>query len=897
MDGLEMIDTSTLTTDSETGSDGATFFEEMEEFDLEEMMIIEEKVEESIKRKSTVPGDDNAAEDASAAASGEVTVASKREEAFWEEKKELSEECRLQCEKIVELESQAINSPNPLVRKRAKKMIALGKKKARATKAWLYLAIRYKVTVMARAGELAKLKRFFDMMDGKPGAYMAEVVKNILPNVVRAACRRNDQQMVDYMILKRGVDVNALNSVGMPLIYFSILGNSAANMGLFIHMKEELGGDPTIKSHMGQNLLFYIIVEGSTDRVKPKLDYCVNELGLDPRTVDKYGCSLLHWCVLHQNMDAAQYIYDKGWEVHSRAKWRSLLELLEQINFIPDDVKQASSEWRSRGLLKYANDASPLGVAILHNNGRFAKMLMGLGSHNCICTKRKNLFEDNCRDLEMVAKAWPELLPDVLESFGEVEDPSQAAHSNTLLPKASKPDPLGAPQVYGNPNNWSQRAGNAAKGSGSGYTKTSYSIRDILGDSDTPVTKTPLAILTKTESPEVFDAPIVRLVINLKWNTFGRRSYMEQFVPYLVCLISSWVGFSYAGGLWCRVVAYAMCIYLLCWEEIREMYREGLFEYLLSPWNYFSCPAYVAILYSGVCQDILEAEQSSELALIKALATFALILRALEFMSILSSTSLFVVTVRMLVQDIILWGVLFVFFIVAFSATFFTLLEGEENFETLMGTGVTVFRMSIGDFDYPFSEDRYRGNAATVLWVLYTFIVNLLYLNVLIAMMSKSFEKVEDAASGMSSLALAKSLVTWEATLSSSCRRKYHEKIIPTNNDKRAVKLVITEGLGNWWHFMFGWLHVGFGAVASQGKPVTIDNGTCTVFEKVEKDWKQMEEEDRVEREEQKKQEMDNMKTMLMNMSTGMGEMKAMMMDGKNEQENKEEEREEGGIW
>ena len=273
-----------------------------------------------------------------------------------------------------------------------------------------------------------RLPRLFTPCIWAATGYFAQLVRDILPNCVRAACKNRDQKMVDYFVTKQNVDVNTMNALGIPLIHFAMIGDGdptdtfEESMALFMHMHQVLKGDPYTYTHTGQHLMFFLIVGNNNDTVTRKLDYCVDELKLDPRCVDKYGVSLLHWCVLYNNRIAMEHIYNKGWEVHSRAKWRSNMELFSRAGFIPDAIAQASSEWRSRGLLKYANSASPLGVAILHNNGSFAKYLMGLGSQDCQCTKRHGLFQDNCGDLEMAAIAWPELLPEVLESFGELQD-------------------------------------------------------------------------------------------------------------------------------------------------------------------------------------------------------------------------------------------------------------------------------------------------------------------------------------------------------------------------------------------------------------------------------------------------------------------------------------------
>ena len=50
-----------------------------------------------------------------------------------------------------------------------------------------------------------------------------------------------------------------------------------------------------------------------------------------------------------------------------------------------------------------------------------------------------------------------------------------------------------------------------------GYLEQQYALKDILGDPRVPVLNCPLAIFCRSEVSELFDTPIINLVINLKW--------------------------------------------------------------------------------------------------------------------------------------------------------------------------------------------------------------------------------------------------------------------------------------------------------------------------------------------------------------------------------------------
>ena len=76
-----------------------------------------------------------------------------------------------------------------------------------------------------------------------------------------------------------------------------------------------------------------------------------------------------------------------------------------------------------------------------------------------------------------------------------------------------------------------------------------------------------------------FDSPIVKLIIALKWETFGRRTYLRYKIPYLLLLMFFWVGFMFDNE-GCRWGSYVLSLYCLIVEEFSELYHEGLHEYI-----------------------------------------------------------------------------------------------------------------------------------------------------------------------------------------------------------------------------------------------------------------------------------------------------------------------------
>ncbi|GMH95559.1 hypothetical protein TrVE_jg3657 [Triparma verrucosa] len=865
------LETASETVSDKTDEETQRMMDEMDEMTLDEMNRMAELEEEQGKRGLQMT---------------EIKVSadqSKLSEVDEEREHDVKEGKKLKAD-IAQAEEE-IKKGDPLTRRRAKKRKALLLKKCRVRKNLFNLVTKWFLTYHGRQGNLPVIKRLVEKMGRRAedegsadaavphhlGGHHKPLLDAVFVNVARSAARFKHKKLLTWLIKDWGVDINAQNVMGFPLITFAISSYGNDDGGEMLrYMHEDLGADVTILNDFGQNALFFAVA--NYKNCISYIDYFVDVCELDPKNVDKFNCSLLHWATLHGNLEAIKYIYERDWQVHSRAHWGKLVDMYLGVGFLPPEVAQARNGWRSRGLLKYANSASPLGVAILHNNGKIAKYLMGLGSTNMQCQKRQQIFADSCADLEMVALTWPDLLPDVLDSF-QIDLTASESDSNI-----------------------SAYSRDLAKSAG-GFKEELYDIADVLGDPSQPTARTPLAILARTNSPEVFDSPIVKLIIALKWETFGRRTYLRYKTPYVLLFISFWVGFMLdnEGSRW---ASYVLSLYCLVAEEFVELYNEGVHEYLTSVWNYMAFPAYVGILYSGLYYDILDAvnvdhdqdqREDSFTKIVLSFAAFCLILRCLEFLSILQTTSLFVVTVRLLILDIATWATLFILFIFAFASAFRLLIPENEGFASNKESYITVFRMSIGDFDYPFSEDEAMDSCATALWIFYTFLVHLLYLNVLIAMMSKSFETVESAAGGMSSLALAKSLVTWEGTMPAFKRKAYYEQLIPEKNSlkgNRAIRLQLQSGLGldvvGKIRAMCSYLLGASSAdSASEGErtQVVIDAGRCTVYAKSEKTWKQLELEEIEEKERERERKMVELRGMMTGMSEEVSQVKEMMVN------------------
>ncbi|CAM9860899.1 unnamed protein product, partial [Ectocarpus fasciculatus] len=291
---------------------------------------------------------------------------------------------------------------------RSKKRASVQTKLSPVVDRWEYLVGRWIPLQMARKGDVIGIRSFLEKFPAFPD-------KN---NLLRAAVRYKQYSLVEYLLEEQHMDVNLKNEMGMPLVWFSVAFMQRGDSGVMLRYLLQKGADIHSKSLVGQTVLFLLVSSRGKEAI-PMLKYLVEELGLSLTDRDNFGSQPLHWAALHGHLDTVRWISEYTKYPAARANWAKAFEKMQNIRLVKPEHMGAARSWRIRGLQKSARSLTPLGVAVLHNHEHIAKWLMGYGTEGleCISTKRNNLFKEENRDLALVAKTWPELLPEVLRGF------------------------------------------------------------------------------------------------------------------------------------------------------------------------------------------------------------------------------------------------------------------------------------------------------------------------------------------------------------------------------------------------------------------------------------------------------------------------------------------------
>ncbi|CAM9702185.1 unnamed protein product [Ascophyllum nodosum] len=650
---------------------------------------------------------------------------------------------------------------------------------------WENLVGRWTALQLARSGDTPGIQEFLRKFPRFPDK----------ANLLRAAVRYKQYSVVQYFLDEQHMDVNLVNSIGIPLVWFSVLNAQKGDSGVMLRYLLQKGADIKAKSKLGQNVLFMVAFSRGKEAI-PTLKYLVEEYGLSLTERDNFGSEPIHWAVLHGHLDTVQWISRYTRFRSTRANWAGVFQKMESVRLVKREHLGAVKSWRIRGVQKSARSLTPLGVAVLHNHEGIAKWLMGYGSEDtgCIKFKRDNLFREENRDLALVAKTWPELLPEVLQGF-DVEDISSKSSWDT------------DDQRTGAPTGWSERI---------------YDLKFLYGPPEVSAHRSPLSIFLNAGYPGLFDVKSVQMVVALKWSLFGQRYYMWELGRFVVLSLSYTMGFivwgefsnwhgevypgenaiCLIGGTMCRLLCWGLTIFNLVVEEGRELNAAKSFKkYILDSWNIQAVAAYVLVLtlmavfrpwsrhMEWVTDDGEYTTNSIVRRLVTAPAVLFLFTRFMEHLAVWKSTGIFITVIRMMFVDTASWAVIFVLFEVGFALAFHALLQGTEGFDSVFQTMFSVFTMSMGELSVPFGNDDTLHVVAVLMFVFFMLVVTIVYLNLLVAMMTNGYTKVESRATAQAMMNRAAALVKWEGIMSDRERRKAFNSVAPGKGKRAHITL------------------------------------------------------------------------------------------------------------
>lgn len=223
--------------------------------------------------------------------------------------------------------------------------------------------------------------------------------------------------------------------------------------------------------------------------------------------------------------------------------------------------------------------------------------------------------------------------------------------------------------------------------------------------------------------------------------------------------------------------------YLEC--EIR-MIKDATALHFQDSWNYLewvSCLLIVTAIISHLVNIFLRTRQTYTIHMrILVFLLILLWLRILKYVRPFKGPGPFVQMLGHVIDNIIKWGFLYVVFYIPYAAAFWILFGGispnpVRGYSNVFDLFVYIFRMTVVD-DYNFT-DLYAADPtmARILCSSYIAFASIVILNLLIALLSDTFQRVYENAMATAVMQRAQTIISLEKSLRKKTKAAYREFI------------------------------------------------------------------------------------------------------------------------
>lgn len=347
--------------------------------------------------------------------------------------------------------------------------------------------------------------------------------------------------------------------------------------------------------------------------------------------------------------------------------------------------------------------------------------------------------------------------------------------------------------------------------------------------------KTALEVIVQLKQFDLIMHPVIQRLIAVKWNYFGKRGAWWQVITNLFFVILWTVLgvttpykanelFDPIGKKWWRVVIGSLALLMTLnfirqevmeyfaskrehklWVKWREDELRGDLEfchprwpgerlylmqeidslrhqepsYLKDAWNFVDWLSYVLIVAS-IATLFIAYVFDDPMALsvhVNILSATLIVLwtRLMKYARAFTTLGPFVVMLGHVIYDVLKFGFLFFIFYIPYAASFWMVFsrKGVDGYSSITDLLYSMFRMTVVDeYNYD-SLSRAQPIMAKVLCGTYIAVSGVICLNLFIALMSDTFQRVYDNVKANAVMQQASTILSLEKSLSVSKRRAF----------------------------------------------------------------------------------------------------------------------------
>lgn len=271
-----------------------------------------------------------------------------------------------------------------------------------------------------------------------------------------------------------------------------------------------------------------------------------------------------------------------------------------------------------------------------------------------------------------------------------------------------------------------------------------------------------IKILAETTNDEIFSCSQIRVFIEFMWKGYYAAIYSTLFTPFVMYFLSfimystifaqnegNTLGIGYFFEMACLVVFGKNFITFLMLELIQ--FKDDPAGYFTDFWNLLdlvsllSCAAFIFFNFFG-------SMGSSALNILGSVAVVLLWVKLFYWLRLFKDFSAFIRIISEIVKDIRVFSVMLALCLAAFANSIIVLNNNRENngltpiFDSYVGWGpadalIHAYLTGLGDFN----KDNYSEGNAIAVWIFFLFatvLVQLVFMNMLIAIMGESFGRI-----------------------------------------------------------------------------------------------------------------------------------------------------------
>ncbi|GMS95791.1 hypothetical protein PENTCL1PPCAC_17966, partial [Pristionchus entomophagus] len=523
---------------------------------------------------------------------------------------------------------------------------------------------------------------------------------------------------------------------------------------------------------------------------------------------EMFGQSALHLAIVHDDYETCQLLLQNGADVNARASGNF---------FQPEDFKTTGKVVDYQGYAYYGE--YPLAFAACFSNKDIYDMLIQYGAdanmqdsfgntilHMCVITYSSSMYSYGVRHWAKPAA------PNIVNNAGF-----------TPLTLATK---LGRKEIFDEMLELMK----VEFWRFSDMTCSAYplSTLDTIRPDGSTNYDSALMTVINGNTPEHLDmiaSEVIQRLLADKWKAFAFRKLVERLallILHLVCLslvvylrptererlymrdpkFDDWIRTA------CEIITILNCLFFVFVQQLGELRTQGFFGYFR---NLRTAPAKIIFIGANILLllcipfRILELHEVEEALFVFALPGSWMFL--LFFARSAKLTGPFVQMIySMIAGDMIRFAIISAIFLVSFSQVFYfvgkdmdakqNLPDNNENFCPITGytiytynnfleTFITLFRASMGGYDYEeFACANYEALTKT-LFVLYMFVMPIMMINILIAMMGNTYTTVIAQAEKAWRQQYAQIVMVLERSVNkeklAQCQLEYSIKLSETN--------------------------------------------------------------------------------------------------------------------